>query len=319
MRQLYPDIKPNQSWQLKRGHIHNLYIEECGNPDGTPVSFLHGGPGTGCVPAHRRFFDPQSYRIILFDQRGCGRSLPHCCLDENTTWDLVDDIEAIRQFLNIEKFVLFGGSWGSSLALAYAQTYPQFVAAMILRGIFLCRQHEIQWFYQSGTSRFFPDYWRDFISLVDEEQRSDIVYAYHLMLTSENEITRMAAARAWVQWESRCSELTYHDHAEHKNKVSPSTLAMACIENHYFINDSFFASNQLLANMPIIEHIPAMIIHGRYDTICPLENAWQLQQAWPNSKLYITPATAHSAFEPANIDALVRATDHFSGVLEVES
>lgn len=319
MRQLFPDIKPNQTWQLQRGSIHNLYIEECGNPDGTPVIFLHGGPGTGCVAAHRRFFNPESYRIILFDQRGCGRSSPHCCLDENTTWELVDDIEAIRQFLGIDKFVLFGGSWGSALALAYGQTYPEYAAAMILRGIFLCRRHEIKWFYQQGTSRFYPDYWQDFISVVDEHERSDIVNAYHKLLSSENEITRMAAARAWVQWESRCSELNYHDYAEHKDKVSASALAMACIENHYFVNDSFFTSNQLLNNMDKLADIPAIIVHGRYDTICPLENAWQLNQAWPLAELFITPATGHSAFEPANIDALVRATEYFSGILEASS
>ncbi|MFW2438277.1 MAG: prolyl aminopeptidase, partial [Arenicellales bacterium] len=248
MRQLYPDIRPNRTWQLQRG-IHHLYIEECGNPDGIPVIFLHGGPGTGCFPAHRRFFDPENYRIILFDQRGCGRSTPHCNLEKNTTWHLVDDIEAIRLFLDINKLVLFGGSWGSSLALAYAQRFPDVVAAMILRGIFLCRDQDIQWFYQSGTDRFYPDYWQDFISLVDDDKQDDVVAAYHQMLVSENELTRMAAARAWVLWESRCSELVFHETSDDHEKSSPAALAMAMIENHYFTNHSFLKPNQLLDNI----------------------------------------------------------------------
>ncbi len=315
MRQLYPEIKPNQTWQLQRG-IHQIYIEECGNPDGIPVIFLHGGPGTGCFPAHRRFFDPEIFRIILFDQRGCGRSTPHCSIEENTTWHLVDDIEAIRQFLNVKKFLLFGGSWGSSLALAYAQNFPDVVAAMILRGVFLCREEEIQWFYQSGTKLFYPDYWQDLVSLVETQQQADIVSAYHQMLNSENEITRMAAARAWVLWESRCSELTYHGGLDGKEQSSPAALAMATIENHYFINDSFFSPNQLLENTDRLAGIPAIIVHGRYDTICPLQNAWQLHQAWKGSQLNIIPATGHSAFEAGNIDALIKATVHFSSLLK---
>jgi proline iminopeptidase len=315
VRQLYPDISPNQTWHLQRG-VHRLYIEECGNSDGIPVIFLHGGPGTGCFPAHRRFFNPEIYRIILFDQRGCGRSTPHCCLEENTTCHLVDDIEAIRQFLNIKKFVLFGGSWGSSLALAYAQSFPENVAAAILRGIFLCREQEIQWFYQEGTSLLYPDYWQDFISLVDDAERNDIVCAYHKMLTSENELTSMAAARAWVLWESRCSELTYHETSGDKEKNIPAALAMATIENHYFINNSFFSPNQLLENTDILAGIPSILVHGRYDTICPLQNAWQLHRAWMGSELNITPATGHSAFEAGNIDALIKASDHFSTFLK---
>ena len=315
MRQLYPTIKPNQSWQLQRG-IHRLYIEECGNPDGIPVIFLHGGPGTGCIPAHRRFFNPEYYRIILFDQRGCGRSTPHCCLDENTTAHLVDDIEAIRQFLHINKLVLFGGSWGSTLALAYAQSHADYISALILRGIFLCREDEIQWFYQSGTRKLYPDYWEDFISQVDEPDQSDIIGAYHRLLTSDNELTRMAAAKAWVRWENRCSELTHHGASSNSDSDSPAALAMASIENHYFVNNSFLSSNQLLDNIEIISDIPAIIVHGRYDTICPLQNAWQLHRSWRESQLNIIPATGHSAFEAGNIDALIKATDHFSLLLK---
>ena len=315
MRQLYPDIKPNQSWHIQRG-IHCLYVEECGNPGGIPVVFLHGGPGTGCLPSHRRFFNPEKYRIILFDQRGCGRSTPHCCLEDNTTDHLVDDIEAIRTQLNITKLVLFGGSWGSTLALAYAESYPDVVAGLILRGIFLCRDNEIKWFYQSGTHYLYPDYWEDFIAPVAQSERDDIVAAYHRLLSSDNELTRMSAAKAWVKWESRCSELTTHEISGEKEKYSPSTLAMASIENHFFINNSFLSDNQLLENIDIISSIPAIIVHGRYDTICPLINAWQLHKAWPESQLNIIPATGHSAFEPGNIDALVKATDHFSSLLK---
>lgn len=315
MRQLYPDIKPNQTWQLQRG-IHSLYIEECGNPAGIPVVFLHGGPGTGCSPAHRRFFNPEEYRIILFDQRGCGRSTPHCCLEENTTKHLIDDIEAIRLLLNINKLVLFGGSWGSTLALAYAQSYPDVVMALILRGIFLCREDEIQWFYQSGTSKLYPDYWENFISLVDESDRSDIVGAYHKLLTSDNELSRMAAAKAWVRWESRCSELTYHEATSHNDTRNSAALAMASIENHYFVNNSFLSPNELIDNIKNISDIPSIIVHGRYDTICPLQNAWELHQSWHESQLNIIPATGHSAFEPGNIDALIKATDHFSLLLK---
>jgi len=315
VRQLYPDIKPNQTWNLQRG-IHTLYVEECGNPDGIPLIFLHGGPGTGCLPAHRRFYNPEYYRIILFDQRGCGRSTPHCSLEENTTWHLVDDIEAIRLFLNIDKLLLFGGSWGSTLALAYAQTYPDAVSALILRGIFLCREGEIQWFYQSGTNFLYPDYWEDFISPVAESERDDIIGAYHKLLTSDNELTRMSAAKAWVRWESRCAELIHHEASAVKEQSSPAALAMAAIENHYFINNSFLSSDQLLKNIDIIADIPAILIHGRYDTICPLHNAWQLHKAWHSSQLNIIPATGHSAFEAGNTDALIKACDHFSTLLE---
>ena len=315
MRQLYPDIKPNQTWHIQRG-IHCLYVEECGNPAGIPVVFLHGGPGTGCLPSHRRFFNPEKYRIILFDQRGCGRSTPHCCLEDNTTDYLIDDIEIIRTQLNISKLVLFGGSWGSTLALAYAESYPDVVAGLILRGIFLCRDDEIKWFYQSGTHHLYPDYWEDFIAPVAQSERDDIVAAYHRLLSSDNELTRMSAAKAWVKWESRCSELTTHEISGEKEQYSPSTLAMASIENHFFINKSFLSVNQLLENIDIISNIPAIIVHGRYDTICPLINAWQLHKAWPASQLNIISATGHSAFEPGNIDALVKATDHFSSLLK---
>ena len=311
MRQLFPKIQPNQTWTLQRGS-HQVYLEESGNPAGIPVLFLHGGPGSGCIAAHRRFFDPEAYRIILFDQRGCGRSTPHCSLIDNTTWHLVEDIEAIREFLQIKKFILFGGSWGSSLSLAYAQTFPESVSALILRGIFLCREEEIRWFYQSGTNKIFPDYWSDFISPVDESKLDDIVSAYSDLLSSSNELARMTAARAWVTWENRCSVLTHIASTDDKDNHNPNMLAMASIENHYFKNQSFFSPNQLIENMGKISSIPAIIVHGRYDAICPLENALQLHKAWHASTLNIIPATGHSAFEPGNVDALIKATDYFS-------
>ncbi|MCK5360455.1 MAG: prolyl aminopeptidase [Gammaproteobacteria bacterium] len=313
MKQLFPAIQPNQTWSLQRDS-HQIYLEESGNPGGIPVLFLHGGPGTGCIAAHRRFFNPEIYRIILFDQRGCGRSTPHCSLIDNTTWHLVGDIEAIRVFLQIDKFLLFGGSWGSSLSLAYAQSYPESVSALILRGIFLCREAEIQWFYQSGTNKIFPDYWTDFIAPVNEKKHNDIVSAYSDLLSSTNELKQMAAARAWVTWENRCSVLTHTATTDEKGPPSQNMLAMARIENHYFINQSFLSPNQLLENMDKISSIPSIIVHGRYDAICPLENALQLHRAWHASCLNIIPATGHSAFEVGNIDALINATEYFSSL-----
>lgn len=297
---------------LDRGDSHSVYVEECGNPDGLPVLFVHGGPGAGCDSAHRRFFDPNLYRIILFDQRGCGRSLPHACIDNNTTWDLVEDIEAIRIQLKVSKWLLFGGSWGSALSLAYAQQYPGAVNGMILRGIFLCRQHEIDWFYQQGTSRIHPDYWQDFIEPVPVNERHDLISAYHRLLVSDNELERMHAARAWSLWEARCANLVSSASLAASFDGTKAALAMARIENHYFFNKSFLAERPLLDNMHSISHIPGIIIHGRYDVICPLENAFDLHLAWPDSELQIISATGHSAFEPALLDALIKATNRFA-------
>jgi proline iminopeptidase len=315
VRTLYPEIAINEQWMLARDEPHSLYVEECGNPDGIPVLFVHGGPGAGCDSLHRRFFDPNLYRIILFDQRGCGRSTPHACLANNTTGHLVDDIEAIRLHLGVSKWLLFGGSWGSTLSLAYAQRHPRHVVGMILRGIFLCRAHEIEWFYQQGASRIQPDYWADFVAPVAEADRSDMVRAYHELLGSENEITRMKAARAWCQWEARCSHLqsnqSYIDHFD----ATHAAMAMAQIENHYFCHGSFLAESPLLQNMEPIQDIPGIIIHGRYDIICPLENAVQLHEAWPISTLNIIPAAGHAATEPGITDALVKATSLFANDL----
>jgi proline iminopeptidase len=308
MRTVYPDIQPNNSFFLERDHGHRLYIEECGNPAGIPVLFLHGGPGAGCSPWHRRLFNPEVFHIVLFDQRGCGKSTPHASIEHNTTWHLVEDIEAIRNELGIKRWLISGGSWGSALGLAYAQAYPANVTALLLRGIFLCRQHEIAWFYQQGASRLYPDFWQDFIAPVDEGKRGNLVAAYHELLTSNDEIRRMAAARAWSSWEYRCSQIDTGK-ANLQAQQAHTMLAMACIENHYFFNDSWLQPDQLLNDVHKIADIPAIIVHGRFDTICPLQNAWQLHHDWPASELYIVPGAGHAATEPGITDALIRASD----------
>lgn len=315
MTNLYPEIRPYAQHQLAVDARHTLYVEEVGNPEGIPALFLHGGPGAGCEPYHRRFFDPDRYRLVLFDQRGCGRSQPHADLTDNTTWHLVEDIEQIRRELGIEKWLVFGGSWGSTLALAYAETYPERVSAMILRGIFLCRPHEIHWFYQEGASRLFPDYWQDFLAPVEPARRHDLLAAYHELLTGADELRRLAAARAWSVWEGRCATLHLDPQLEEHFHNPHVALSMARIECHYFVHDAFLRPNQLLQEAHRLAGIPGVIVHGRYDAICPVENAWQLHQAWPGSELSIQPGSGHSAAEPEISAALVRATRFFAGRL----
>lgn len=309
---LYPDIEPFASHRLPVGDLHELYLEECGNPEGIPALFLHGGPGAGCEPYHRRFFDPQRYRLVLFDQRGCGRSRPHAELTDNTTWHLVADIEAIREHLGIDRWLVFGGSWGSTLALAYAETHPGRVLGLILRGIFLCRDREIRWFYQEGASRIFPDYWQDYLHPIPESERVDLLSAYHRRLTGDNELARLAAAKAWSLWEGRTATLLPNvDVLKHFG--SPRTaLALARIECHYFVHQTFLEPDQLLRDAPRLASIPGVIVQGRYDLICPLESAWALHQAWPASELRIIPDAGHSAFETGTRRALVGATDQFA-------
>ncbi len=315
MSDLYPPIQPYRTHHLAVDARHTLYIEECGNPEGLPVVFLHGGPGAGCEPYHRRFFDPERYRIVLFDQRGCGRSTPHAELVDNTTWDLVADMEKIRSELGIDRWLLFGGSWGSTLALAYAQAHADRVRGLVLRGIFLCRAEEIRWFYQQGASRIFPDYWADFVAPVPSSQRDDLLHAYHRLLTGDNEIRRMAAAKAWSVWEGRTATLL-PDEAVTSHFSDPHVaLSMARIECHYFVNDAFLKPNQLLADAGQLAGIPGIIVHGRYDMICPLENAWQLHRAWDDSELVVVPGAGHSAAEPGIRAALVRACDDFAARL----
>ncbi len=311
----YPEIKPYVTHQLRVDDIHTLYIEESGEPDGIPILFLHGGPGAGCQPFHRRFFNPNRYRIILFDQRGCGRSTPHAELQANNTNRLVSDIENIRELLGVSDWMVFGGSWGSTLAVAYAEVHPDRVLALVLRGVFLCRKREIDWFYQEGASRIFPDYWQDYLSIVPELERGDMLQAYYRRLTGVDELARMAAAKAWSLWEAKTASLL--PTAEIINHFSDPhvALSLARIESHYFVNNAFFEPDQLLRNANRLSGIPGVIIQGRYDLICPMESAWELHRAWPRSELNIIGDAGHAAGEPGIGHALVQATDFFAGEL----
>jgi proline iminopeptidase len=312
MKDLYPEIDPFHSEHLDVDDVHSLYIEQVGRRDGLPALFLHGGPGAGCEPYHRRFFDPERYRVVLFDQRGAGRSKPHAELAANTTADLIADIEKIREHLGIERWLVFGGSWGSTLALVYAQAYPQRVSAMVLRGIFLCRPQEISWFYQHGASRLFPDYWEDFVSPVDPDDRDDMLAAYHRLLTGDDELRRLAAAKAWSIWEGRTATLLPDEQVAAHFAQPHVALSMARIECHYFKHDAFLRPDQLLQDAGRLSDIPGIIVHGRYDVICPMENAWQLHQAWSGSELSIVADAGHSAAEPSTRRRLIEATDAFA-------
>ena len=309
---LFPDIIPYVRHSLEVDPPHILYIEECGNPAGIPVVVLHGGPGAGSESYHRRFFDPERYRIILFDQRGCGRSTPHTELRKNTTQDLVADIERIREHLDIERWILFGGSWGTTLALVYAQAHPDRVNGMILRGIFLCSRREIEWFYQDGASRFFPEYWDEFLQPIPENERDDILHAYYRRLTGADELARMSAAKAWSRWEGRTGSLIPNKEVVNHFTDPYTALSMARIECHYFVNNAFLTPDQILQNITRISHIPTTIVHGRYDVICPLESAWNLHKAWPQAEFNVIANAGHSASEKGIIDALVKATHDFS-------
>lgn len=309
MSTLYPAIKPYVTHSLKVDSPHVLHAEECGNPKGIPIVFIHGGPGSGYEAAHRTFFNPELYRIILFDQRGCGKSAPHAELEDNNTQTLVADLETIRTHLNIEKWALFGGSWGSTLALVYAQTHPEKVLGLIVRGIFLCRPKEIEWFYQEGASRLFPDYWQDFIAPIPEAERHNLLQAYYQRLTGTDEMARMACAKAWSIWEGRTATLLGNKAVEDHFSDPFVALSLARIECHYFINNSFLQPNQIIDNAHRLKEIPGIIVQGRYDVICPMESAWELHQAWPEAEFNIIPDAGHSAFEPGISDALVKATD----------
>ncbi|WP_374031315.1 prolyl aminopeptidase [Bdellovibrio bacteriovorus] len=312
MREFYPALEPFNKGMLKVSDIHTLYWEECGNPQGKPVVFLHGGPGGGVHPDHRRFFDPKAYRIILFDQRGSGQSLPCAELRENSTWDLVKDTETIREMLKIDKWVVFGGSWGSTLALAYAITHPERVKALVLRGIFLCRPSEIQWFYQEGASHIFPDVWDEYLKPIPENERHDLVAAYYKRLTHENAEVRLEAAKAWSKWEAATSRLIVDPKAVDEFDDPEYALSFARIECHYFTNNAFFKTNNwLLENVDKIRHIPGAIVQGRYDVVCPAKSAWELHKAWPEAKFTIIPDSGHAAAEPGTRSALIEATDSF--------
>ena len=314
LRTLYDPIEPYDSGHISVSEVHQLYYEQSGNPNGKPVVFLHGGPGAGLTPDYRRFFDPQAYRVVLFEQRGSGRSIPHASLENNTTWDLVSDIEKIREHFGIDQWLVFGGSWGSTLSLAYAETHPERVRGLILRGIFLGRQNETRWFYEEGqgASAIFPEIWEQYVGIIPEAERGDIIGAYYRRLTSDDASVRIEAARLWSLWEASALKLIPDQKLIAEFTEPEMAIAVARIECHYFINNCFFETdNYLIENVDRIRHIPAVIVHGRYDIVCALMNAWDLHRAWPEASLEIIPAAGHSVTEPGICDALVRAADRF--------
>ena len=308
---LFPAIEPYNTGFLKKGK-HRIYYEQCGNPKGKPAIFLHGGPGGGCGSLSRRFFNPKKYRIILFDQRGCGRSKPHTCLEDNTTWHLIEDIESIREILDIKKWLVFGGSWGSTLAIAYAQKHPKNVSQLVLRGIFMLRQKELQWFYQYGASEMYPEAWQGFLKEIPENERDNLIEAYRKIFYGDDEEKKLSAAKAWSKWEASCSFINYNPDAVKDSLNAEFALAFALIENHYFVNKGFLDNeNQLLENIDIIRNIPAVIIQGRYDVVCPPTTAYELHSKWPESELVIAPFSGHSAFEKEITHELIKATNKF--------
>lgn len=309
---LYPPIEPYRSGRLRVSELHELYFEECGNPSGKPALLLHGGPGGGANAVMRRFHDPSRYRIVLFDQRGCGRSTPNACLEENTTWHLVEDIERLRRHLGIERWQVLGGSWGSTLALAYAQTYPQRISELILRGIFTLRRRELEWFYQEGCSWIYPDAFEAFLKPIPPPERGDVIAAYYRRLTHPDRAVQLEAARAWSVWEgTTLSLLPDPQRIQHFGSDSYA-LAFARIECHYFINAGFFErDDQLLANADRMGELKGVIVHGRYDVVTPLKIAWDLARAWPGGELRIVPDAGHAMTEPGIVHELVRATREF--------
>jgi proline iminopeptidase len=308
MLPLYPEIKPYARHKIKVDDTHEIYVDESGTISGIPVLFVHSGPGSGCEFDSRCFFNPEKYRIILFDQRGSGRSTPHSELKNNRTPDLVADMEKIRLYLGVEKWVLFGGGWGSTLSLVYAETYPQKTLGLVLRGVFLGRKKDISWFYQEGASEFFPDHWEDFVAPVPEEEEANFPAAYHQMMTGANELARMGAAKAWSSWEAHCATLHPNQRLIKHFSDPHRALARCKIGSHYYSNNCFLEEDQVISSAGALKDIPGIIVHGRFDMVCPLENAHSLHKAWPNSQLYIVREAGHSATEPVLIDALIRAT-----------
>jgi proline iminopeptidase len=314
-RGLYPPIEPFRTGFLRVSDVHELYFEESGNPDGKPTVFLHGGPGGGTDAKMRTFFDPRAYRIVMFDQRGCGKSKPHASLVDNTTWHLVEDLERLREQLGVERWQVFGGSWGSTLALAYAEKHPDRVTELVLRGIFLLRKWELDWFYQDpdGAGALYPDLWQEFVATIPAAERSDMVRAYYKLLTGNDSQRVRQAAKTWSVWEGALSFLRLNPDYIAKFEEDEYAAAFARIECHYFINKGFFRTdNQLIEEVGRIRKIPTVIVQGRYDVVCPMKSAWELHTAWPEADLRIVPDAGHSAFEPGNIHELVSATDRFA-------
>jgi len=313
MKQLYPKIEPYNQFDLKVSDLHTIHVEESGNINGKPVIFLHGGPGGGIEPVYRQYFDPEKWRIIVFDQRGCGRSTPHAELQENTTWDLIADIEKVRQHLEIDKWVVFGGSWGSTLSLSYAITHPDRCKALVLRGIFMIRKKEINWFYQDGTSNIYPDAWEHYLRPIPEDERHDLVAAYYKRLTSNDDSVRIEAAKAWSIWEASTSKLIQSEESIHAFEDAKVAEAFARIECHYFTNRGFFDTDEwLLENVDKIRHIPTVIVQGRYDVVCPMISAWELHRAFPEADFEIVQDAGHSMTEKGIAAKLVEYTDKFS-------
>ena len=313
MLKLFPAIEPFNTGYIERG-CHEIYYEQCGNPDGKPAVFLHGGPGGGGSTTVRRFFNPERYHIVIFDQRGCGRSKPHGCLEQNTTWDLVEDIETLKNKLGFKKWLVFGGSWGSTLSLAYSQTYPKSVSEMVLRGIFMLRKKELDWFYQEGASNIFPEAWEKFLEPIDMSQRDDLMSAYHEIFKSDNTEKKLNAAIAWSRWEGSTSSLSYNPDMADSFSDPRFALAFALIENHYFVNKGFLEhENQLIeSGIDIIRNIPTTIVQGRYDIVCPMTTAWELSKNWPEANLIIAPSSGHTAFEKEITHELIKATEEFA-------
>lgn len=316
MAGLYPEIEPFQQFMLEVGDGHRIHVEQCGNPEGVPILFVHGGPGGGCDPRARRFFDPQHYHFVLFDQRGCGRSTPFAEIRANTTWHLVADMEAIRERLGIDRWALFGGSWGSTLSLAYAEAHPERVTALVLRGIFLSREEDMEWFYFQGAPQIYPEFYREFLAPVPEAGRRNLIQAYRALLEDDDATVRERAAQAWTRWELRASTLESDEEAVRKYSEPQKAVPMARLEVHYFANDCFLEPGQLLRDIGRIRHLPGFIVQGRYDMVCPPEGAWALHEAWPEAAFEWVPRAGHSAFEPGIIEALVRATDRLRDTLE---
>ncbi len=314
MRELYPPIEPYEDHYLPVSDLHTIHYEECGNPAGRPVLFVHGGPGGGIEAIYRRYFNPRQYRVILVDQRGSGKSTPHAELQENTIQDLIADMERVREDTGVERWMVFGGSWGSTLGLAYAQAHPDRVTELILRGIFLCRDEEIHWFYQDGASHIFPDRWEKFLAPIPIEERGDMLQAYYRRLTGDDAAARLEAAKAWSVWEGSNCKLLYDEKAAAKYAEDDFSLAFARIESHYFVNHAFLEEGQLLRDVSKIRHIPGVIVQGRYDIVCPMTSAWDLHKAWPEAELHVIPTAGHSITEPGIVDKLIEATDRFAGL-----
>ncbi|MFC1619231.1 prolyl aminopeptidase [Candidatus Neomarinimicrobiota bacterium] len=312
MHELYPSINPYHEENLPVSDIHTIHYEECGNPDGKPVLFVHGGPGGGIETIYRQYFHPDKYRVILVDQRGSGKSIPHAELLENTTRHLIEDMERVRKNAGVDRWLVFGGSWGSTLGLAYAQAHPDQVTGLILRGIFLCRDEEIQWFYQDGASRVFPDFWEQYLKPIPPAERNDLLQAYYKRLTGKDPGERQRAAEAWSVWEGSTSKLLFDESLADRFGQSEFSLAFARIECHYFVNHAFLKPNQLLNNVDRIRHIPGVIVQGRYDMVCPMTSAWDLHRTWPEAEFHVVPDAGHSMTEAGIRSKLIEATDRFA-------